>query len=105
MLAGLYRADRYFDEAGRWGYLVEGGATDRERAAYEHACAHRGGAGWTWTHVRRSLNWPAEVAPVDDWSANLLRDLDARASHEVEVAQLRASGRVWRWIKAKLRGA
>jgi Tfp pilus assembly protein PilF len=36
LLAHAYRVDGHADEAGRWGYLDEGAATDAERAAYEH---------------------------------------------------------------------
>ena len=35
LLAEAYRLDRHFPEAGRWGYLIEAHASDREREAFE----------------------------------------------------------------------
>lgn len=42
MLVDLYRRGGQLDEAGRWGYLIGGAATEAERRAFE----------------RRGVNWP-----------------------------------------------
>lgn len=40
MLATAYRLDRQFPEAGRWGYLIDTHASEKERTAFEeHAFA------------------------------------------------------------------
>jgi hypothetical protein len=39
MLAETYRQDRQYLEAGRWGYLFEQAASEREREAFERHCA------------------------------------------------------------------
>jgi hypothetical protein len=85
LLADLYRADGYCDEAGRWGYLVEDGATAEECAAYERACAHRLRPNEAWTNLclRRSLHWTVAIEEADDYAAATLRRIDAAAAAEV----------------------
>jgi hypothetical protein len=85
LLAELYRADAYPIEAGRWGYLVEEGATAGERAAYEWACAHRLRPHGAWTNlcIRRGLCWVGALEEADDYAAAMLRQVDDAAAAEV----------------------
>lgn len=95
LLAELYRADGYPDEAGRWGYLLADGATANERAAYERACAHRLHPMWTNTCVRRGLRWTAPLSQADDYAAGVLRRLDEAAAAEREGHRRELESRLW----------
>jgi hypothetical protein len=103
LLADVYRADGYWDEAGRWGYLLEGGATPKERAAYERACAHRLHQGWTGTYIRKGLHWNAPVDMADDYAAVILRELDARAATEDENYRRAVDAIIWHRIARAFR--
>jgi hypothetical protein len=81
LLADLYRRDGHHDEAGRWSYLSPN-AEPRERAAYEHACAHRLHSSWTATYIRKGLHWPQGLLSEDDTTNALLASLDSRAAAE-----------------------
>lgn len=98
LLADLYRRDGHSDEAGRWGYLYPDSTSAAERAAYERACAHRMGRGWTSTYIRRGLHWP-DGLPADDPAvqANIDR-LDALADEERTDWLLRVNRPWMRWL-------
>jgi hypothetical protein len=98
LLADLYRADGHPDEAGRWGYLLERGATPAERAAYERACAHRLHPRWTSTYIRKGLRWNAPVETADDYAAAILRELDARSAAEQENYRRAVDAIIWNRI-------
>ncbi len=103
LLAELYRADGYLDEAGRWGYLLEDGATAEERAAYERACAYRLHPRWTSTYIRKGLRWNAPVEAADDYAAAILRELDARSAAEEEDYHRALDAIIWNRIGPALR--
>ncbi len=107
LLTELYRADGHLDEAGRWGYLLLDGATAAERAAYERACAYRLTPAWTATCLRKGLHWNAPVESADDYAAEILRQLDARAAAEAEDYRRAVDAIIWNRIGraiARLRG-
>jgi hypothetical protein len=82
LLAHAYRVDGHADEAGRWGYLDEGAATDAERAAYEHGCQHRRGTGWAATSTLNGLHWPTDAPAPTLYAAQALARLTATAARE-----------------------
>jgi hypothetical protein len=75
LLAEVYRREGYPDQAGRWGYLVEGGSTAAERELYERACAHRAPRTTPQRHVLTHLRWPADLVPDDPYAAATLARL------------------------------
>jgi hypothetical protein len=99
LLADLYRRDGHVDEAGRWGYLYPEATAALERAAYEHACAHRMGGGWTSTYIRRGLHWPDGLAADDAEVATIIARLDKQAVEERTDWLLRANRPWMRWIR------
>lgn len=103
LLMELYRVDGYPDEAGRWGYLIQDGATPEERAAYEYACAHRLSPRWTATLIRKGLHWPASTEALDPSVARILEGLDGRAAREAEGWKIAIGFHPWLWVKAHFR--
>ena len=100
-LAALYRIDGYPDEAGRWGYLLPDGATERERQAFERSCAHRMPPLWRYTSVRRGLRWhqPVEEAPEEVREVLLRLDLAAaRERAEWDRMTTPLTVRLRRWL-------
>lgn len=89
-LAELYRADGYHDQAGRWGYLVAGFATERERRAFLSAARYVPAFGrkrrqlnlWPATYTLRLLEWPRDVAHPDPGIADVLHELTRLADAE-----------------------
>ncbi len=103
LLADLYRADGYPDEAGRWGYLLEGWATAEERTAYEKACAHRLHPRWTSTYIRKGLRWSVPVEAADANAAAILRELDARSLTEEQDYRRALNAIIWHRLGRGLR--
>lgn len=95
LLADLYRADGYPDEAGRWGYLLADGSTAEERATYDRACANRLHPIWTNTCVRRGLRWTVPLEEADDYAADILRRLDEAAADEAERHRRDLESTLW----------
>ena len=100
LLADSYRRDGYPDEAGRWGYLIPGGASEHERRLYERACSHRLNDELTATFMRKGLHWPRQVLAVDPSVNALLAKLDKRAAREKAIeGWLRRGIPVPRWLR------
>jgi hypothetical protein len=78
LLAEAYRRDRQWPEAGRWGYLMGSGATDRERAAFESHCAFGWDTRITESRLRRLLRVDDLAAIADDTGRAILLDLPHR---------------------------
>ena len=89
LLAQLYRADGYRDQAGRWGYLVPGVTTGAERNAFLSGLRSDPVSGryrrpdrWVATRTLALLGWPADEPHPDPGTDRLLRELRAAAAGE-----------------------
>lgn len=106
LLAEFYRRDGHLDEAGRWGYLYPETTPERERAAYEHSCAHRLGPQWRRTLMRRGLHWPSDTPTGDPVISAILARLDAECAQEARdhFDSMHRPWRLWwrRFLAAKL---
>jgi hypothetical protein len=82
LLAELYRRDGYPDQAGRWGYLVDGGATDRERMLFERSATFPFRGIVNAEHLRLLLRWTGPVESAPGFTRAVLRDVDRRAAEQ-----------------------
>ncbi len=75
LLAGAYRRDRQWPEAGRWGYLIGSAATDAERRAFETHSAFGWNRTITEARLRRLLRVDDLAAVADETGRAVLQDL------------------------------
>jgi len=108
LLAQAQRIDGHPEEAGRWGFLVEGASTPAERAAFERASRFRHqwapGPGFVATNMLTALRWPAGLAAGDAYADAALGELDSRAAGEAEAAARRRYIPWHRRLRARLTG-
>jgi hypothetical protein len=95
LLAELYRRDGYADQAGRWGYLVEDGATDRERMLFERSATFPFPGMVNAEHLRGLLGWSGPVDSAPSFTRAVLHDVDRRAAEQrVAYRRLRPTERM-----------
>jgi len=108
LLAQAQRIDGHPEEAGRWGFLVQGASRSSERAAFESTSRYRHqwapGPGFVATNMLTALRWPAGLAAGDAHADAALAELDNRAAGEAEAAARRRYIPWHRRLRARLTG-
>lgn len=109
MLVELYRQEGHLDEAGRWGYLIGGAATEAERRAFEHRGVRWAGVNLVLLQLRKTLPVvdPSGYGQLEFTRLTELQAWRARFGHRSDRHRLPDLRRRWRRLRAhgpRLRG-